>query len=109
MQNAKKLDLESAFAEEYLVKARDIFWALNEMNRRWFEASETYSDEYREHVRTLIGEFRESVREHSLFDCPAGLWAYSIVLRGSGIYLYLDHYKEAPRHADERGNPVCEG
>ena len=97
MPNTKELDLEKAFAEEYLVKVEDIFWAMDEMNQQWFEKSDKYSDEYREHVRILIGEFRESIREHSLFDCPVGFWAYSVVLRGSGIYLYLDHYKEAPR------------
>ena len=37
MQNAKKLDLERAFAEEYLVKSEDILWALDEMNQQWFE------------------------------------------------------------------------
>ena len=67
MPNTKELDLEKAFAEEYLVKVGDIFWALDEMNQQWFEKSDRYSDEYREHVRILIGEFRESIREHSLF------------------------------------------
>lgn len=52
-----------------------------------------YPDEYRKRVRTLLAEFKQSLSSHVLFDCPSGLWGYSIVVRGSGVYLYLDHYR----------------
>ena len=93
MTRAKVLEPENLFREEYLTRAEDIFQALDAMERQWTEPGEKYNKEYCERVRQLITEFRSVLKKHVLFDCPAGFWAYSIIIRGGGIYLYLDHYK----------------
>lgn len=97
MVKAKTLQLDQAFVEEYIKKAADVFQALDYLEKLWLGDRESYSREYCDRVVRLIGEFRIMLHKHILFDCPDGYWGYSIVLRGGGIYLYLNHYREAPR------------
>ena len=95
MTEVKSLKPETMFSEEYLTRVEDVFAGLEEMETQWDEPDEKYSTEYCNRVRQLIAEFRTVLKNHTLFDCPAGLWGYSIILRGGGIFLYLDHYQEA--------------
>lgn len=97
MVNAKTLDLNQLFAEDYIKTAVDVFRALDYLGEVWTAGREAYSREYCDRVVRLVREFRAMLQKHILFDCPAGHWAYAIVLRGGGIYLYLNHYMEAPR------------
>ena len=97
MVNARTLEMEQLFAEEYIKKAEDVFLALDYLGEMWNAETESYNREYCDRVIRLIGEFRTMLQKHILFDCPSGYWGYSIVLRGGGIYLYLNHYREAPR------------
>lgn len=95
MVNAKALDLRQVFEEEYIKKAEDVFCALDLLGKEWTAGNEAYNRAYCDRVVRLVGEFREMLQKHVLFDCPAGYWGYSIVLRGGGIYLYLNHYRES--------------
>ena len=97
MTKAKELDLGTMFHEEYITTAADVLHALEEMERQWKDNPDSYNREYCQHVSSFIHEFLEMVQKHVLFDCPPGLWGYSVVLRGGGIYLYLNHYREASR------------
>ena len=94
MVNAKTLDLRQVFEEEYIKKAEDVFRALDLLGKEWTAGNEAYNRAYCDCVVRLVGEFRKMLQKHVLFDCPEGYWGYSIVLRGGGIYLYLNHYKE---------------
>ena len=94
MANAKTLDLRQVFEEEYIKKAEDVFRALDLLGKEWTAGNEEYNRAYCDCVVRLVGEFRKMLQKHVLFDCPEGYWGYSIVLRGGGIYLYLNHYKE---------------
>ena len=94
MVNAKALDLRQVFEEEYIKKAEDVFCALDLLGKEWTAGNEAYNRAYCDCVVRLVGEFRKMLQKHVLFDCPEGYWGYSIVLRGVGIYLYLNHYKE---------------
>lgn len=94
MIKAKKLETAVLFSEEYLTRAEDIFSGLEVLEKSWEEPNEKYNKEYCDRVRQLIAEFRAVLKKHALFDCPEGFWAYSVIIRGGGIYLYLDHYQE---------------
>ena len=96
MVNAKTLDLDQLFAEDYIKTAEDVVRALDYLGEVWTAGRESYSREYCDRVVRLVREFRTMLQKHVLFDCPTGYWGYSIVLRGGGIYLYLNHYREAP-------------
>ena len=97
MVNAKTLDLGQIFSEEYIKTAEEVFQALDCLEEEWANGSESYSRAYCDRVVRLVREFRQMLQKHILFDCPPGYWGYSIVLRGGGIYLYLNHYREASR------------
>lgn len=97
MVNAKALDLRQVFEEEYIKRAEDVFRAMDQLREEWTAGNEAYNRAYCDRVVRLVGEFREMLQKHVLFDCPEGYWGYSIVLRGGGIYLYLNHYREASR------------
>lgn len=87
MVNAKTLDLDQLFAEEYIKTSEDVFRALDNLEEAWKAGRASYSREYCDCVVRLIREFRALLQKHILFDCPDGYWGYAIVLRGGGIYL----------------------
>jgi len=80
MVNAKTLDLDQLFAEEYIKTAEDVFRALDCLEEAWKAGRESYSREYCDCVVRLIREFRAMLQKHILFDCPDGHWGYAIVI-----------------------------
>ena len=47
--------------------------------------------EYRKMLTEELGRFRKSVDNRIVLALSDGEWGYAIVVRGSGIYLVLEH------------------
>ena len=58
MVNAKTLDLNQLFAEDYIKTAVDVFRALDYLGEVWTAGREAYSREYCDRVVRLVTEFR---------------------------------------------------
>ena len=54
-------------------------------------ADEPEEAEYRKMLTEELGRFRKSVEDRIVFALSDGEWRYAIIVRGSGIFLVLEH------------------
>lgn len=85
---------DEEFRRQRLSEKRDIRDATEKMKDFWESAPEGYPDGYCRNAAGILEQFREYITGKHLFPAPEGRWTYSVLMRGSGIFLQLNHYPD---------------
>ena len=82
------------FQEQRLSEKTDILEATESMKNYWESRPEDYPDGYCRNAAGILTQFEEYIEGKHLFSAPEGRWTYSVLMRGSGIFLQLNHYPD---------------
>ena len=89
------------FQDKRLADKEDVLYVARRMKAFWETYPDGFTQEYCRHAADLFGEFIHIAESKVIFSAPDGLWTYSVLMRGTGILLELDHYPEVPVAGEE--------
>ena len=89
------------FQDKRLADKEDVLYVARRMKAFWETYPDDFTEEYCRHAADLFGEFIHIAESKVIFPAPDGLWTYSVLMRGTGILLELDHYPEVPVAGEE--------
>lgn len=87
-------DRMKRFQERRIADREDILEAAKKLREFWMGIPRGFTEQYCLHAADLTVEFILITGQKRIFPAPEGAWTYSILMRGSGIYLELLHYPE---------------
>ena len=85
---------EVQFRKQRLSEKTDILEATESMKNYWESRPEDYPDGYCRNAADILAQFEAYIEGKHLFSAPEGRWTYSVLMRGSGIFLQLNHYPD---------------
>lgn len=76
---------------KWIICKEQILEAIDKKTEEVFPADNSKGTDYAKVLLKEFSRFRKAVEERRIFPLDNGGWRYSIVVRGSGIYLYLEY------------------
>ena len=91
---------DDEFLRQRLSEKEDILDVAEKMQTFWESNPEGYPDGSCRNATEILEQFKEYMAGKHLFPAPKGRWTYSVLMRGSGIFLQLNHYPDQSQNAE---------
>lgn len=94
--------IEQDFQKYRLATQEDVIESAGRIRDFWMGNPEGSTGLFCRHASEITEEFIDVAKGKIIFPAPEGGWTYSVVMRGSGLYLELCHYTKYDADSDEQ-------